>query len=288
MGHFSFSTEPYHFDDLADVPPEQTVLSLRPTDRNWERIADLPALEELTAVDPSPARLKGLKRLRFDDAKKVDPGLLAGLSALEELAFIWVRGPTDLSALAALSALRALYIENINTMSDFSSLAGCTRLRALGFSGKLGKSQPIDSLDFVASLEQLETFRAAGVIYRSGYPVFAPLRGLKRLTRLGVWSGNLSLDDWEYVRLHFPMAEDADEPLFVVERLMPSGEIPAKRLLDEVRTAGDIAALEEGQYLLLPNIKGFGPTYGDPATILKAARRIEARHAKAVARARSA
>lgn len=57
-------------------------------------------------------------------------------------------------------------------------------------------SQPIGSLDFVASLEDLETLRANGVIYRSPFPVFAPLRALNRLTRLGVWSGNLTLDDW--------------------------------------------------------------------------------------------
>lgn len=58
MGHLSFATEPFYFDDLADVPPDRTVLSLRATDRNRERILDLPALEELTAVDPGPASFR--------------------------------------------------------------------------------------------------------------------------------------------------------------------------------------------------------------------------------------
>lgn len=58
MGHLSFATEPFYFDDLADVPPDRTFLSLRATDRNRERILDLPALEELTAVDPGPASFR--------------------------------------------------------------------------------------------------------------------------------------------------------------------------------------------------------------------------------------
>ena len=83
------------------------------------------------------------------------------------------------------------------------------------------------------------------------------------------------------------MAEDADEPLFVVERHMPD-ELPEKRILDAVRTAENIAALDEGQYGLHTYIKGFGFTYGDLQAILKVAHRIEARHAKAVVRAMNA
>lgn len=98
-------------DDFAEADPAIAVASLRRDDRNRERLTDLPALEKITAIDPSDEQLRcisqlpGLRRLRLARRNRLDPKLLLGLRAFEELVLVRTttqiasgRGPSGMTA----------------------------------------------------------------------------------------------------------------------------------------------------------------------------------------------
>ena len=154
-GHWSFLREERYHDDFADCPEDAEVVSLRRSDRNWRRLAELPALEELTIVRGSQEQiafaftLGRLKRLRLCYCRKTDLAGLSGLGRLEELSIQACSNLGAIDEIGRLPRLRALHLARLWKQSDFSALAGATKVRWLELEGSLEKDICIESLEFL-------------------------------------------------------------------------------------------------------------------------------------------
>lgn len=278
---WTFSPDENHFDDLADAPAESTRISLRPTDRNSGRLAELPLLEEITAREPSAEQvevitdLPALKRLRVGHTRFTDFSRFSRLHALEQLVLIWVRGVPDFSALHGLAHLRSLFLANIIDLTDFSSLAGLNALTTLEIDGKLGKPQKLDDLEFLASLRGLRNLRLGDFTCRAKPPVFAPLLHLTGLQELEVTPGAVSPEDWAFLEARFPFLEGRGDPLIFVQ---PAGK---HEWIEGVHDSVAVENLPEGNYVVTFGLKGFRAFWGLKPEALAKIRRFETRMMRA-------
>jgi hypothetical protein len=181
-GYFHF-TENLHrgrhnYPDLAEVNETAPILMITGMTTNWELLPQFTALEELTLHEPTAAQfevlkdLPWLKRLRvsFFGPASLEP--MRGLLALVELVLEYVSKFDDLSPLAALPNLRAVHFENLRRVHDFSGLRGAS-IRTLTIYGTVDWDQPIDSLDFLEALPQLERFRTGTGRIGGEFPILA-------------------------------------------------------------------------------------------------------------------
>lgn len=244
-GHWSFLQEARYFDDFATAAPDSTVVSLRRTDANWQRIAELPLLEEITVISPSKpqldliGRLGGLKRLRLGQVRQADVTSLADLAGLEELALISVSGPTSLAPLGRLPRLRALYVESMRSLSDWSGLTSAPGLTCLEIFGSPDKRQRIDDLAFLDGLPQLDYLQLALCQLGQGADWLAPLARHHTLGRLQLSSFALTMADWAYLQRHLGHVEWPQEPWWMVLRPREKGYGLAAMTIEELAALSD-------------------------------------------------
>lgn len=275
-GHWSFLQEARHFDDFASVPADTTVVSLRRDDANWQRIAELPLLEEITAISPSKPQLAligeltRLKRLRLGQMRQADLAPLAGLVALEELALISVSGPTSLAVLAELPHLRALYVESMRSLTDWSSLTACPGLTCLEIFGSADKRQQVDDLAFLDGLPLLDDLELALCRLGQGADWFAPLARHPALTRLALPSFDLGMADWAYLQRHLGHVEWPQEAWWMVVRPSERGFRLATMTIE------DLAALPEDRVDVALFFKGLRNFVAPPAVAAARLRELTA------------
>jgi hypothetical protein len=160
--------------------------------RSWERVLELPQLEELTLHEGTTEQfeavcgLERLKRLRVSHLRPRSIAPISRLAQLEELVLEYVPGFSDLSPLSSLPRLRSLHLENLRRVRDFSGLAGCNSLRLLDIYGTLDWNQPIDDFEFLRGLPQLEVLELAFVTSPRPYPAFLPAASLSRLRKIRI------------------------------------------------------------------------------------------------------
>ncbi|WP_281857463.1 hypothetical protein [Litoreibacter halocynthiae] len=211
FGHWSFCEDENYFDDLANVPRDAAVLSLRPTDCNWDALASLDALEEVTAAGLTKPQLKcllgvkTLKRLRLWNMRQVDFTGIRQLDRLEELALFNVSGPKSLVDIAALPALRSLLIENMRSLDDWSALSAARGLQCLCISGGFVEVRPkVSSLAFLGDLDALRHLHVGYVNCTAAWPVFEGLARCAAIESVHVNSSSFSVDDMAYLDAIIP------------------------------------------------------------------------------------
>lgn len=198
-----------------------SIATISSDDTNWELIGTFPNLEELTLHSPSyeqlafVSRLWRLKRLRITHARPKDIDFLSRLQNLEELILEYVSGFSDLSPIGALTRLRALHIENLRRVSDFSGLNGATSLKYLSLYGTVDWSQPVDSFDFLSSLNDLEYL---GLHFLKAPKIDQPLVSIKKLSnlrKLDISMNVFPLDVFAWVEANCPNVDGAVRPAFI-------------------------------------------------------------------------
>ncbi|MGF9562696.1 hypothetical protein [Neorhizobium sp. JUb45] len=197
-----------------------SIATISSDDANWELIETFPNLQELTLHSPSHeqlafvSRLWRLKRLRITHARPKDIGFLARLQNLEEVILEYVSGFSDISPLAELKQLRALHLENLRRVSDFSGLKGAGSLKYLSIHGTFDRPQPVDSFEFLSSLDGLEHL---GLHLIKGPKVdqpLSPIRALPNLRKLDVSMHTFPLEVFAWVEANCPRVDGAVRPAF--------------------------------------------------------------------------
>lgn len=190
-----------------------------------ERILECENLEELTLHEPSAQQISQitkcdkfsrLKRLRISFARVKDIEFIANFSELNELVLEYVSGFSDLSPLASLPNLTALHFENLRRVSDFSPLGRCKNLRYFCINGTLDWSQPIDNLEFVRDMRDLEALWLSLVRCDADFPVFASFLDAKNLKRIRIHPGSFSAQDFAFLAVALAYVQGSQMPLEVV------------------------------------------------------------------------
>lgn len=238
----------HHHPDVATAAATTRVLTITGTDVNWEAVATLTQLEELTLDTPRPAQLAfvaklvGLKRLRVTHARPASLEFVRALVRLEEVVLEYVSGFDDLAPLAVLPKLRALHLENLRRVADFSGLAGARQLRCLAIDGTLDWSQPIRDLAFVSEMARLEALRLGAVRVAARFPALAPVARLPRLKKVALGGSTFPLEEYAFLQAMRPRVAGAtSEPYWIspggrvavrspdVRATMPAAEFRALR-----------------------------------------------------------
>jgi hypothetical protein len=178
---------------------------------NWEQIFDCPNLEELTLHDPSKEqvqairKLTNIKRLRITFFRTTDIEFIGDFLNLEELILEYVSGFSDLTPLKKLNKLKSAHFENLRRVTDFSGLSGIESLRYIYISGTLDWNQPIENLDFLSDVPNLEILcLGVGVkIVDTTYPIFKSLIKDKKFQKLRIGRAFCSLEDYAFVEVLF-------------------------------------------------------------------------------------
>ena len=208
----------HHFDDLNDAPPDTCRLTLTKDDKNWRKALDLAHLTELTLHKPDQNQLAALpdfpplKALRISHARPASLAMLAGQPALRELVLEYVSRVDDLAPVGALPSLTALHLENLRGVSDFSALAGARALRCLTIYGTLDWNQPVQSLDFLAALGNLEHLQFGfGVRLLSPFPLTV-LPASPKLREISIPMDLLPLEEFAWIEANLPHVSGAIQP----------------------------------------------------------------------------
>lgn len=205
----------YRIGDFEAAQKSVSIVTLSKKDENWELIATLPNLVELTLHEPSKEQLEfvstlwRLKKLRITHARPKSIDFLARLQALEELVLEYVSGFDDIAPVGALKNLRSLHIENLRRVSDFSGLSGASSLKYLCIDGTFDWRQPIDSFDFLGALDSLEVFKLGGVRSLAPAPALLALTRLSNLKKVWIPTNIFSMEEYALVEVAFPDLEGA-------------------------------------------------------------------------------
>mgnify|MGYP000896145640 CR=1 FL=1 len=178
---------------------------------HWEQIFDCPNLEELTLHDPTKEqvqiirKLTSIKRLRITFFRTPDIDFIGDFYNLEELILEYVSGFSDLTPLKKLKKLKSVHFENLRRVTDFSGLSGMESLRYIYISGTLDWNQPIENLDFLSEVPNLEILcMGVGVkIADTTYPIFKSLIKNKKFKKLRIGRAFCSLEDYAFVEILF-------------------------------------------------------------------------------------
>mgnify|MGYP006155557407 CR=1 FL=1 len=200
----------YSADEIINKEDNAKVVTVNKHDSNWKQVFDLPSLEELTLHEPSKEQvesikeLKNLKRLRLSHFRVKDIEFVNKLVNIEELVFEYVSGFSDLSPLGNLTRLKSLHLENLRKVSNFEGLSGISSLRYLHLDGTLDWSQPIENLEFLKGLPNLEVFALGFVKVQKEYPAFLPILNLKNLKRIKIGLGTLETKEYAFIQAAQP------------------------------------------------------------------------------------
>ncbi|MDV7695755.1 leucine-rich repeat domain-containing protein [Chryseobacterium soli] len=189
---------------------EVRVLTISKHDENWKEVFDCPNLEELSLDSPTKEQveaikeLKQLKRLRLSFFRAKDIEFIGSLENLEEVAFEYVSGFSDLSPMQKLKKLRSLHLENLRKVSNFDGLRGIDSLQYLLIDGTLDWNQPIDDFSFLEGLPDLEFLNLRFVGNKSEFPALLPFLTLKKLKRLMVGIATFSTKEYAFLNIALP------------------------------------------------------------------------------------
>lgn len=197
---------------------------------HWEQIFDCPNLEEVTLHDPSKEqvqairKLTNIKRLRVTFFRATDIEFIADLHSLEELILEYVSGFSDLKPLSKLKKLKSVHFENLRRVTDFSGLAGIESLKYIYIQGTLDWTQPIENLDFLSELPNLEILALGfGVkIIHPEYPIFKSLIESKKFKKLRIGRHFCRLEDYAFA-----------EVLLGKENIVYSGDTPVELFYED-------------------------------------------------------
>ena len=210
-----------HFPDLDEAPIDSHRLTITRNDKNWQRLRELPALADLTLHEPDQSQLAALAdfpkltALRISHARPKTLAMIEGLTNLRELVLEYVSGVSDLGPIGRLPSLRALHLENLRRVSDFSGLGASKSLRYVAIFGTLDWSQPIESFDFLRSMDSLEHLNLGfGVRVPNAPFVFNSLLGHKKLARLEIGMATLPLEKYAWLEAKLPHLEGTVRPAF--------------------------------------------------------------------------
>lgn len=198
-----------------------SVATISSEDSNWQLISTFPNLEELTLHSPSHeqiafvSNLWRIKRLRITHARPKNLEFIARLQNLEEVILEYVSGFNDVSPLGELSNLKALHIENVRRVRDFSGIQNAPNLAYLSIDGTLDWAQPIESLDFLGSLESLQYLRLANVRPPKISEPLISLLKLKKLSKIIFGMSTFPLEVFAWLQAKIPQVEGAVRPAFV-------------------------------------------------------------------------
>ncbi|MCB2085043.1 MAG: leucine-rich repeat domain-containing protein [Sphingomonadaceae bacterium] len=211
----------YHHGDLTEAPANTDILTLTRNDKNWRYVTRLEHLRELTLHEPSREQLEcvdeltNLRRLRITHAQPKNLNFLTNLNDLQELVLEYVSGIEELSAVGNLPKLRSLHLENLRRVKDFSGLQSSGSLRYISVDGTMDWRQPIETMDFLASIRTIEVLRLMAVRLLSPYPVFASLVEAPRLRKVVIAMNAVELKDFAYLHARRPDVDGAVRPAFV-------------------------------------------------------------------------
>lgn len=200
----------YSANETIEDKLNAKVITINKNDSKWKQIFDLPNLEELTLNEPSKEQvesikgLKKLKRLRLSHFRAKNIEFLNNLVNIEELVFEYLSGFSDLSPLRNLAKLKSLHLENLRGVSNFEGLRGISSLRYLQLDGTLDWNQPIENLNFLKGLPNLEVFALGFVKVQHEYPAFVPILELQNLKRIKIGLGTLETKEYAFIQVALP------------------------------------------------------------------------------------
>lgn len=254
----------YRMQDWSNAQKQISIATISSDDLNWDALATLPNLEELTLHAPSNEQMEfvsqlwRLKRLRITHARPRNIEFISRLQNLEELILEYVSGFDDVSPVGGLTRLHALHFENLRRVSNFSGLAGSRNLRFLSISGTLDWAQPVDSFDFLRSLTELEyltlhLFKAPKV----DQPL-SSLMDLKKLTKLNVGINSFPLEVFAWLEAKLPNVQGVVRPAFVKfggkDEEVDATDIRARLPLEQLGQFSNLFEGEDGKrYVRIPH-----------------------------------
>jgi hypothetical protein len=176
---------------------------------HWEQVFDCKNLEELTLHAPSKEQVQAIrklthiKRLRVTFFKAADIDFITDLQHLEELILEYGSGFSDLTPLQKLKKLRSVHFENLRRVKDFSGLAGIESLKYIYINGTFDWNQPVESLDFLSEVPNLEilAFGFGIRIMRQEYPIFKPFIHHQKIQKLKIGRAFCSLEDYAFAEV---------------------------------------------------------------------------------------
>lgn len=189
---------------------EVRVLTISKHDENWKEVFNCPNLEELTLDDPTKEQVEAikeltqLKRLRLSFFRAKDIEFIGSLENLEEVAFEYVSGFSDLSPMQKLKKLRSLHLENLRKVSNFDGLKGIDCLQYLHIDGTLDWSQPIDHFSFLEGLPNLEVLSLGFVTNKTEFPALLSILTLKKLRRLRIGMATFPTKEYAFLNSALP------------------------------------------------------------------------------------
>lgn len=205
MERFAFS-----LDQKIENPDDAKIVTISKYDKYWEQIFELSNVEELTLHEPNSEQVKavssinGIKRLRISHARLNDIEFISAFHNLEECVLEYVSGFSDLSPFTRLKKLKYLHFENLRRVSDFSGLRGLDNLKYLHIDGTLDWNQPIENLDFLKGLPNLEVLALGFVSIKSDYPAFLSVLHLNKLKCIRIGLGTLPTNEYAFLETALP------------------------------------------------------------------------------------
>ena len=205
LDRYSFS-----LDQKITSPELANIVTINKHDCNWQLVFQLPNIEEVTLDEPSLEQieaissLESIRRIRISHVRLKNINFLKNLTQLEECVFEYVSGFSDLSPLSELENLKSLHLENLRGVSRFDGLSNSKNLKYLHIDGTLDWNQPIEDLDFLRGLTNLEVLALGFVSLKSDYPAFLPLIGLKNLKRIRIGLSTLTTKEYAFIETALP------------------------------------------------------------------------------------
>lgn len=260
----------YRFENLSDAPIESSILTITKQDLNWERIFEFENLSELTLHEASRRQLEAVKqlenltKLRISHARLKTLEFIAGQNNLEQLVLEYVSGFDDLSPLKDLPKLTALHMENLRRVRNFDGLSGCRQLKCLSIYGTLNWNQPIESLEFLKELPDLEFLDFGFINFLSGFPVFEPLASMNKLSEIRLGLSATTLENYAYLEANFPNIKGARRlPYRIIEeqnRKITTTDVRGRMPLEEFKAIPNAFLSDEGERFIYeaPQLYLFG------------------------------
>jgi len=205
MERFAFS-----LDQKIETPNEAKIVTISKDDKHWKQVFELPNIEELTLHEPNKEQVKavssinGIKRLRISHVRLNDIEFISAFDNLEECVFEYVSGFSNLTPFSELKKLKSLHFENLKRVSDFSGLSGLDNLKYLHIDGTIDWNQPIENLDFLKDLPNLEVLALGFVSVKSDYPAFLSVLHLNKLKRIRIGLGTLTTNEYAFLETALP------------------------------------------------------------------------------------
>jgi len=142
-------------------------------------------------------------------------------------------------------------MENLRRVRNFEGLSGCERLKCLSIYGTLDWKQPIENLDFLKGLPELEYIDFGFINFLSSFPIFEPLTSMKKLDEIRLGLDATTLENFAYLEAKLPNIRGAKRlPYRIIEehnRKINPIDVRAKMPLEEFKAIPDAFLSDEGE-----------------------------------------